>query len=984
MPARKSPPDAAAKNLHRTLLVYSVTLTLILSSIYIYAPRMILGLQNRTIDIILATAKSPNPQPGILVVDIDEASLKHFGQWPWPRHLFARLLREIQDAGAGSIGIDVIFPEQDRSSPKNWQETLAKEFGYIVDTSGIPLELLDYDIFLARTLEEGPFVLGYEFLFDRKSEGQSACQLLPVTLSRENRSGLPLPGIDFHKADQVICNYPPLASAAPGSGFLNGIPDLDGLLRRLPLLIGFNGQLYPSFALAVVMQFAGRRPLVLQDDAAHIARLSFADIDIPIDAGGNILIGPPPATPPPQISASDFLQGKTGTVDLNNKIVLVGSSASGLAQGIPTPFASFETLLNVQSNAIHTMLSKHPPIRASYFILCETAAGILVCVFLIFITARWKAFISAGVCFLTIAATWIGDALIMQHFNLLFSPFFPTTSILSNCVLLTILKFRHSQLAAKAETGETLLLLRSSETNLQSILQTIPDIVFRLDAHGNIVFVSPAICKYMEKPRHMLGKPIFAYVAPEDRDKARHRLNERRTGERATFDLEIRLLFTKMGQADNEEHRFFSVSAEGIYRNDGEKNKEFLGTQGIVKDITDRKRLEQQLVQAQKMEVVGNLASGIAHDLNNILSGLVSYPDLLLLEIPTDNPLHDKIVIIQKSGQKAATIVQDLLTLARRSISISGISNMNTVISDYLNSLEFQRLRSKYPDIAIDTNLDSNLFNIKGSSVHLSKVIMNLLHNGFEAMPTGGRLTITTCNKFLDTAYPCYETIPVGEYACTSVADTGIGIPQVNLHRIFEPFYSKKTPDKSGTGLGMTVIWATVKDHNGFLDITSQEGEGTTLTIYLPITRESADTDKPRMALEDYLGSETILVVDDIAEQRKIVENMLEKLGYSVVTAASGEEALTIIQNRHVDLVILDMIMPGGIDGLETYREILKFSPNQKAIINSGFSESERVKELQHLGAGSYVQKPFTLEAIGIAVRNELDQPDKSFRALPH
>jgi two-component system, cell cycle sensor histidine kinase and response regulator CckA len=171
----------------------------------------------------------------------------------------------------------------------------------------------------------------------------------------------------------------------------------------------------------------------------------------------------------------------------------------------------------------------------------------------------------------------------------------------------------------------------------------------------------------------------------------------------------------------------------------------------------------------------------------------------------------------------------------------------------------------------------------------------------------------------------------------------------------------------------MTIIWATIKDHNGYLDIKSQEGQGTTLTIYLPATKEAAEIRNGRTVLEDYIGSETVLVVDDNAEQRDITRNMLMKLGYTVLTAASGPEALLILQKQPVDLVILDMIMPGGLDGLETYEKILQIKPNQKAIITSGFSESERVKEAQRLGAGCYVQKPFTMERIGMAVRKELD-----------
>ncbi len=969
-------PSAAKFTLLRTLLVFGALLTLCLSIIFLFPPDAIEHLTCKSTDLILKTSTAFPAELGIVIVEIDESSLLKYGQWPWPRDLIARLLKSIQEAGAASIGIDIIFPEKDRSSPQNRQDPLSESINYLTDTPDIPVDPTDHDRILAEQLASGPFVLGYEFLFGNRKEGTTgACPVPPVTLSPATLAGRQTPDISFHQASNILCNYGPLTNAAPSAGFLNGAPDSDGVLRRLPLLIQYGDQLFPSFALAILMQFHGVHKLVFHGDDTHLVRLTLADRQIPLDHQGNIMIGPAIPIQPLHMAAKDLLENTLDSSLLRQKIVLVGSSAQGLTQGYPTPYSPAETLLNLHAAAVRALDGKIQVSRPAILSLYETGTSFLLCLVLALLTARWSALWSVVFCLIAIFTTWIGAQSLFQHTGLLFSPLLPSVTIFLNGLLFITLKFRYFQLQTTKEKGDALLLLKSSESSLSSILRTIPDIIFRLDAAGNIVFISPAIRKYTKDPEPLLGNSIFSYVAPADLDKALFRLNERRTGSRATVDLEIRLLFTTEKHINEKDYRFFSICAEGLYKSDLPTDKSFLGTQGIVKDITDRKKLEIELLQAQKMEVIGNLAAGIAHDLNNILSGLVSYPDLLLLEIPEENPLHGKISIIRKSGKKAAAIVQDLLCLARRNISITSISDMNQIIRDYFESAEFSQLQARHPNIVVDIDLDHNLANIKGSAVHLSKVVMNLLHNGMEAMPAGGEILISTRNISLKLSLDGYERIPAGEYVRISVTDNGTGISSVDLPRIFEPFFTRKAMNKSGTGLGMTIIWTTVKDHHGYLDIHSREGEGTTLAIFLPATKENPDLQKNRIMLEDYLGSGSILVVDDVALQRQITANMLSKIGYVVHTAGSGEEAVIMSERQPFDLVILDMIMSEGMDGLETFKKIIQISPKQKAIITSGYSKSARVEEMLKLGADSFVQKPFTMEQLGIAVKTALAKP---------
>ena len=388
---------------------------------------------------------------------------------------------------------------------------------------------------------------------------------------------------------------------------------------------------------------------------------------------------------------------------------------------------------------------------------------------------------------------------------------------------------------------------------------------------------------------------------------------------------------------------------------------------------TEREQLAAKLQRARKMEALGTLAGGVAHDLNNILSGLVSYPELMLMDLPADSPLQRPIQTMKDSGEKAAAIVQDLLTLARRGVAVTEVVSLNRIVSEYLTSFEFKKLKGDHPNVRFETVLAKDLLPITGSPVHLSKTLMNLVSNAAEAIAGSGHVTIETESRYVDRPISGYDDVEEGDYAVLSVTDDGIGISSDDTERIFEPFYTKKVMGRSGSGLGMAVVWGTVKDHQGYIDVQSTKGQGTRFTLYFPVVREEMALPRPKSTLADLTGGgERILVVDDVRQQREIASDMLEKLGYRVVTASSGEEAIAYLRRHTVDLLVLDMIMEPGMDGLETYRQVLAFHPGQKAVIASGFSETRRVKEAQRLGAGMYVKKPYTLEKIGQAVKEQL------------
>jgi PAS domain S-box-containing protein len=516
--------------------------------------------------------------------------------------------------------------------------------------------------------------------------------------------------------------------------------------------------------------------------------------------------------------------------------------------------------------------------------------------------------------------------------------------------------------------------LKESEERYRLIFENVTDVVYSLDHELKVTSVSPYVEKIIGyKPEELIGRQI-------------HELNvlDPVSMQRAVSDI---AQVIEGRRVLSSEYTF--IAKDGI-RKSGEVNASPLLRDGEViaviaaaRDVTERRRLEverkslqERLLRAEKMEALGTLAGGVAHDLNNVLGVLVGYSELLLMETPEGHPLRRHTSNILRGGRRAAAIIQDLLTLARRGVATSEPVNLNQLVSLFLESPEFELIKTHHPGLTVKVDLDTHLLNIMGSPVHLEKTLMNLVSNAAEAVSGLGEVTIRTENRYIDKSIPGYENTMKGEYSVLTVSDTGTGIPSTELNRIFEPFYTKKVMGRSGTGLGLAVVWGTVKDHKGYIDVQSEEGKGTIFTLFFPATRAQLVEDNKVITEDVYRGrGEKILVVDDVRDQRELAFDMLTRLGYEAHTVASGEEALEYIRTHSADLVILDMIMDPGIDGLETYKRILEVQPGMRAIIVSGFSETNRVKETLKKGAGAYIRKPYIFEEIGLAVRRELDKP---------
>ena len=390
----------------------------------------------------------------------------------------------------------------------------------------------------------------------------------------------------------------------------------------------------------------------------------------------------------------------------------------------------------------------------------------------------------------------------------------------------------------------------------------------------------------------------------------------------------------------------------------------------IILDITETKRLQQLESRAERLEMAGTIAGQVAHDFNNLLGPIMAYPELIKEDLPHDHKTRAYLDDIESAAQKIANINQDLLTMGRRGHYNQNVLNLNRIVLQTVKDME---LRTK--NVVCEMDLSENLMNIKGGAAQIYRMLTNLFVNAQDAMQNVGNISIKTENYYADDTSISFGRVPKGEYVKLTITDTGCGIPENIIQKILDPFFSTKTTDKRrGSGLGLSIVDAVLKDHNAYLDLSSKVGHGTSFYIYFPVTREDIAESESHHTLG---GNETILVVDDDEIQREVAALLLKRLGYKVNTIKSGEKAVEFLKENPQDLVILDMVMPGGIDGAETYQRILKTNSNQKAIILSGFSESDQVFKAQELGAGAFVKKPVTKNVIAAAVRTELDRPAK-------
>jgi len=489
-----------------------------------------------------------------------------------------------------------------------------------------------------------------------------------------------------------------------------------------------------------------------------------------------------------------------------------------------------------------------------------------------------------------------------------------------------------------------------------SLLEQVQDAIVATDWDGRVVYWNRAAeALYGWLASDALGRDFDSLVQPEARDSlARLRQHLLRDG---TWRGELRHR-TADGQVS-------WLSASLSVQRDAQGRP--VGVLGVYRDITANKRLEEELLQAQKMESIGTLAGGIAHDFNNILGTIVGYLGLLKEELPGTPELQRYFDVLERSALRASELTRQLLGFARR-----GKFEVRPLDVARLCSEVTELFRSTLdPRIELRTRFPSDLPMVEGDASQLHQAVLNLCMNARDAMPDGGVLELVL--QPVIAPDPTSGEPPVlRPYVCLTVRDTGVGMDEHVKARMFEPFFTTKGPGK-GTGLGLAMVYGIVRNHGGFLEVDSEVGKGTAVRMYLPVASGAAEPEEAGEAEVDGGAGETILVVDDEEPLCNLLRDVLTRRGYRVLVATDGQEALRLYQEHagRIDLVILDMTMP-GLSGTQTFDALRALDPRVRILLTSGYTQERAARDAVARGAKGFLQKPFLISELAARVREAL------------
>jgi PAS domain S-box-containing protein len=510
--------------------------------------------------------------------------------------------------------------------------------------------------------------------------------------------------------------------------------------------------------------------------------------------------------------------------------------------------------------------------------------------------------------------------------------------------------------------------LKESEGQYRLLAENISDVIWTVDIEtGGLRYVSPSIRNLTGfTPGEVMQMPVSELVSPETLEKAQglfeSQIGAVKSGAFEPITVEMGLL-AKDGGVISTESRMSAV-----YAADGTP----LYLLGLTRDVSERRRLEEQLRQSAKMQAIGELAGGVAHEFNNMLTGILGYANMLRLTAEPGTSVHESARTIEKAAERAADLTRKLLGFARRGRQRRESVDLNGVIREVVSLL--RQTISETIHVSCEMNVEDLV--VIGDSGQLEQVLLNLALNARDAMPSGGDLAFATGIAELTESGNIPEPdVKPGRFAFVTVADTGSGITQEDMHRIFEPFFTTKGQGR-GTGMGLAMVYGTVRNHGGFTTVESKPGEGSTFKVYIPLDScEVPEEPAPVAEPSAHSGTGRILVVDDEDLVRDVARSMLEICGYEVVTVSTGQEAVDYYRDHGdgIDLVLIDMVMP-EMSGRDCFRALKEMDPDVRAVLSTGYGANGEARDIVQEGMAGLVLKPFSKGALGATIREALSE----------
>jgi PAS domain S-box-containing protein len=912
----------------RVLAVGSLVV-LITLGIFLVQPAPVADVNAKVSDFVAGWAGPGKPSGNVAIVEIDEKSLAQFGRWPWPRDLIGHLVRNILNRGPAVLAVDMMFPQEDPG----------------------------HDSVLADALAGKPVVIGHTLRFDRAG-ADSRCPVPSMPLALVGEAGSR--GDPFFHATGAVCSVAEISRAAAGGGFLNAAPDPDGILRRVPVLIEYGNRYDPSLALAALDLYRHVSHRQLFASSLGAERLRLDNRTIPLEGPSTLRLRFRGARRTfPYVSAADIL-ADTGPQDaLRGKIAILGGTAAGIESPIVTPVDPLFPDVEVQATVMDNLLQGDSLWRSGGVLLGELMLGLLAGLTSIFLLERIHFLRGVLISLGLIAGVWAVSALAVKVSGVILSPLPASAAIAVMLPVLTVVNYRRQkstvdrtrrQLVAASE------MQKESESRYRRLVENINDAIAVDDVEGRLLFANRRFREWFGLvDREIRDVHLEDFVAPECLAEVRDRHDRRVRGEVVPDHFEF------VGIRSDGTRICIEALVTTV-----EEDGRIVGTQAALRDVTERKRMEAEYQQAQKMESIGRLAGGVAHDFNNLLTVINGYSGMLLDELPAGDRSRRSLEQILKAGEHAAELTQKLLAFSRKQLVKPRQLSLNLVVTEAEKMLD----RVIGEDIDLVTRLSPDLALVVADPGQMHQVVMNLVVNARDAMPNGGQVIVETKNAEHE--------------VCLGVTDTGTGMSEEVLAHLFEPFFTTKEPGK-GTGLGLATIYGIVHQSGGRIEVKSKVGKGTTFLVYLArvesATPEGSDSPAPVTSLR---GWETILVVEDQEAVRQMTVAILESYGYLVLQAPNGPEALAMAEkySAPIHLLLTDIVLP-LMDGRVLADKLRAVRPDTKMLYVSGYSEEKIGRRSPFEGDKAYLAKPFTSTALAARVREILAEGEIRGNAKP-